>query len=453
MAGAFSLLATTSVTAEERDTLTLFDDVTFYDGYQLTNNPDSALQDGILRHRTSLYAVKMTDDQLNMIGDSLEMHVSVRACCDNYDRIGNINLAFVPKGQDTYVPDSVKRIEIGRFITPFMNMNKNPKVVPYEYQIPYLSYIFRDADLRSKYDFWVEYELFGVPYAANTQVAGCSGRSDVFKGTLKFSSKKENQNVTTDKDVLVPIVIKNPEYMGVMNLNNYKETATDTLGLTTKTYYYDVPKDVESGMLVIVTSNHGANSGGEEYNRRWHFVYVDDELLLGYKPGRTSCEPFRKYNTQSNGIYGIFKKTDATWQSFSNWCPGDVIDNRILALGQVKAGQHKVRISVPDAEFVDSQGDIPVSIFFQGLTEGSVTGIDTPTTEQKQFVGLQFSGNTLNANSTEGIVSIELRDLQGKLLRQTECEKSISLAGCPAGIYLVSVELMNGIVETHKVKL
>lgn len=453
MAGAFSLLATTSVTAEERDTLTLFDDVTFYDGYQLTNNPDSALQDGILRHRTSLYAVKMTDDQLNMIGDSLEMHVSVRACCDNYDRIGNINLAFVPKGQDTYVPDSVKRIEIGRFITPFMNMNKNPKVVPYEYQIPYLSYIFRDADLRSKYDFWVEYELFGVPYAANTQVAGCSGRSDVFKGTLKFSSKKENQNVTTDKDVLVPIVIKNPEYMGVMNLNNYKETATDTLGLTTKTYYYDVPKDVESGMLVIVTSNHGANSGGEEYNRRWHFVYVDDELLLGYKPGRTSCEPFRKYNTQSNGIYGIFKKSDATWQSFSNWCPGDVIDNRILALGQVKAGQHKVRISVPDAEFVDSQGDIPVSIFFQGLTEGSVTGIDTPTTEQKQFVGLQFSGNTLNANSTEGIVSIELRDLQGKLLRQTECEKSISLAGCPAGIYLVSVELMNGIVETHKVKL
>ena len=453
MAGAFSLLATTSVTAEERDTLTLFDDVTFYDGYQLTNNPDSALQDGILRHRTSLYAVKMTDDQLNMIGDSLEMHVSVRACCDNYDRIGNINLAFVPKGQDTYVPDSVKRIEIGRFITPFMNMNKNPKVVPYEYQIPYLSYIFRDADLRSKYDFWVEYELFGVPYAANTQVAGCSGRSDVFKGTLKFSSKKENQNVTTDKDVLVPIVIKNPEYMGVMNLNNYKETATDTLGLTTKTYYYDVPKDVESGMLVIVTSNHGANSGGEEYNRRWHFVYVDDELLLGYKPGRTSCEPFRKYNTQSNGIYGIFKKTDATWQSFSNWCPGDVIDNRILALGQVKAGQHKVRISVPDAEFVDSQGDIPVSIFFQGLTEGSVTGIDTPTTEQKQFVGLQFSGNTLNANSTEGIVSIELRDLQGKLLRQTECEKSISLAGCPAGIYLVSVELMNGIVETQKVKL
>ena len=453
MAGAFSLLATTSVTAEERDTLTLFDDVTFYDGYQLTNNPDSALQDGILRHRTSLYAVKMTDDQLNMIGDSLEMHVSVRACCDNYDRIGNINLAFVPKGQDTYVPDSVKRIEIGRFITPFMNMNKNPKVVPYEYQIPYLSYIFRDADLRSKYDFWVEYELFGVPYAANTQVAGCSGRSDVFKGTLKFSSKKENQNVTTDKDVLVPIVIKNPEYMGVMNLNNYKETATDTLGLTTKTYYYDVPKDVESGMLVIVTSNHGANSGGEEYNRRWHFVYVDDELLLGYKPGRTSCEPFRKYNTQSNGIYGIFKKSDATWQSFSNWCPGDVIDNRILALGQVKAGQHKVRISVPDAEFVDSQGDIPVSIFFQGLTEGSVTGIDTPTTEQKQLVGLLFSGNTLNANSTEGIVSIELRDLQGKLLRQTECEKSISLAGCPAGIYLVSVELMNGIVETHKVKL
>lgn len=438
-----------------RDTVTVFDAVRFYDGYLVEKNPEDPTLDGILRHRTSLYAIKLTDEQLAQIGDSLEMHVRVQACCDNYDRIGNVNIAFVPKGQETYKPDEVQRIEIGRFITPFMNKNKKPDTVPYEYKVPYLSYIFRDSELRALYDIWVELEIFGVPYAANQQIKGCADRSDVFLGTLKFSTINENKGVMTDKDVLVPIVIKNPEYIA-HNLNNYDERATDEIGKTIKTYTFTVPKDVADGQLVVVTSNHGANEGGEEYNRRWHYIYYDggEEPVMVYKPGRNSCEPFRKYNTCPNGIYGYFKRSDETWQSFSNWCPGDVIDNRIIDLGEVKTGTHTVCISVPDAEFVGGQGDIPVSIFFQGLTEGILNNIEGVSVEEsKPLVTITKTGKTLVAGSSEGIVSIELRDLQGKLVRQTECGKTINCSGCASGIYLVSVELMNGIIETHKVLL
>lgn len=438
-----------------RDTVTVFDAVRFYDGYLVEKNPEDPTLDGILRHRTSLYAIKLTDEQLAQIGDSLKMHVRVQACCDNYDRIGNVNIAFVPKGQATYKPDEVQRIEIGRFITPFMNKNKKPDTVPYEYTVPYLSYIFRDSELRAQYDIWVELEIFGVPYAANQQIKGCADRSDVFLGTLKFSTINENRGVMTDKDVLVPIVIKNPEYIA-HNLNNYDERATDEIGKTIKTYTFTVPKDVADGQLVVVTSNHGANEGGEEYNRRWHYIYYDggEEPVMVYKPGRNSCEPFRKYNTCPNGIYGYFKRSDETWQSFSNWCPGDVIDNRIIDLGEVKAGTHTVCISVPDAKFVGGQGDIPVSIFFQGLTEGILNNIDGVSMEEsKPLVTITKTGKTLVAGSSEGIVSIELRDLHGKLVRQTECGKTINCSGCASGIYLVSVELMNGIIETHKVLL
>ncbi len=452
---AFAVNSSVCAQSAERDTITVFNAVRFYDGYLVENNPDDPDLDGILRHRTSLYALKLTDEQLAQIGDSLEMHVSVQACCDNYDRIGNVNIALVPKGETTYKPEDVQRIEIGRFITPFMNKNKKPDTVPYEYKVPYLSYVFRDSELREKYDFWVEFELFGVPYAANQQVSGCADRSDVFLGTLKFSTTAENRGITTDKDVLVPIVIKNPEYIA-HNLNNYNENATDELGKTIKTYTFEVPKDVADGMLVLVTSNHGSNEGGEEYNRRWHYVYYDgsEDPIMTYKPGRTSCEPFRKYNTMSNGIYGFFKRSDAVWQSFSNWCPGDVIDNRIISLGAVKAGTHSVCISVPDAVFNDKQGDIPVSIFFQGLTEGIVTGVESvPVEESKPLVTIVKSGNNLTANSTEGIVAIELRDLQGKLVRQSECQKTVSCDGCSSGVYLISVELTNGIIETHKVAL
>lgn len=453
-----SLLAVSgSAKAAAGDTLSVFNAVRFYDGYLVENNPDDPTLDGILRHRTSLYAVKLTDEQLAQVGDNLKMHVWVKACCDNYDRIGNINLAFVPKGRESYKTDDadVKRIEIGRFITPFMDMNKKPNTVPYHYDVPYLSYILRDKNLREQYDIWAEFELFGVPYAANEQIKGCEGRSDVFLGTLKFTSTPDNRGVETDKDVVVPIVIKKPEYKG-NNLNNYNEEATDTIGKTVKTYEYEVPKDVESGMLVLVTSNHGANSGGEEYNRRWHYVYYDgsEEPVLVYKPGRNSCEPFRKYNTQKNGIYGTSILPAYSWQSFSNWCPGDIIDNRIILLGSVKAGKHKVTISVPDAKFADGQGDIPVSMYFQGLTEGELAGIGEVKAEPaKQFVGFSINVGTLTANSSEGVVSIEVRDLQGKLLRQNECQKSIGVSGMPSGIYIVSVELTNGIIETHKVRL
>ena len=255
----------------------------------------------------------------------------------------------------------------------------------------------------------------------------------------------------TDKDVLVPIVMKKPEYMG-HNLNNYSEAGTDTIGKTTKTYVFDVPEDVADAQLVIVTSNHGANEGGEEYNRRWHYIYVD-ELMLSYKPGRTSCEPFRKYNTQPNGIYGWAKRSDNAWQSFSNWCPGDVIDNRIILLGAFPQGQHKVRISVPEAEFVDKQGDIPVSIFFQGLTEGTFhVGIDRPTiAPEEQQVNISMKGGSLQIAARETVINIELYDLQGRLYTRLDEQKPIDISRCPSGWYLVNVELANGIIETHKV--
>ncbi|MCH5232271.1 MAG: hypothetical protein J1E78_01435 [Muribaculaceae bacterium] len=344
-------------------TINLYDHAVFYDGYLNENNPDKDLDDGILRHSTSLYSVKMSDEQLDKIGEKLDMNVFVTACCDNYDRIGNINLAFVPKGASGYATAEIDRIEIARFITPFMDKNKEPNTVPYSYNIDNLSEILRDTDLRNQYDFWIEYELFGVPYAANKQIEGCEGRSDTFAGTLEFQTG--GKTTPTKGNVLIPIVIKKPEYVG-NNLNNYDETATDTLGKTVKTYVFDVPEDVEDARIILITSNHGANRGGEEYNRRDHFIYYDDELALTYKPGRQSCEPFRERNTQRNGIYGREPYPDEVWQSFSNWCPGDVIDTRLLMIGDVKKGEHQIKISVPDAEFVDHQGDIPVSMYFHG---------------------------------------------------------------------------------------
>ena len=335
-------------------TLTLIPETTFYDGYA-TLSPDP-VPTGVQRLRNDLLTHKLTDTELASIQNTLHVEVVIGALCDNYDRIGSVALAFVPKGQTKYKPEDVDRIEVGRYITPFLDFNKQPDEVSYHYDVDQLVPVLHDPELRAEFDLWFELELFGVPYAANDEIAGCANRSDVFRGTLKLTSDSSKPAPVFDE--LVPLTYK-------AEFNDYQRGASDTTGKTRKTLPFTLAADAADAQLVLITSNHGANSGGEEYSRRDHFVYVDDELKLMYKPGRMSCEPFRKVNTQSNGIYGTSARSNSDWQSFSNWCPGDVIDTRVIPLGALTAGAHEFVIEVPDAVFMGDEGNIPLSLYLQ----------------------------------------------------------------------------------------
>lgn len=448
----FSIWSLHANAQETADAIRIFDEVVFYDGYRLNDNPDKDLDDGILRHSCSLYAVPLTDDVLDVLGEKLDLRVTVRACCDNYDRIGNINLALVEKGASSYIPEETPRIELGRFITPFMDMNVEPNEVPYSYNVDYLSGILRDKNLRKNHDLWLEFELFGVPYAANKEIKGCEGRSDVFAGTLDFVT--DEPAGVTEGNILIPIVIKKPEYIGG-NLNNYSEQGTDEIGKTVKTYTFELDEDIDDANIVLITSNHGANEGGEEYNRRWHFVYFDDELVLSYLPGRESCEPYRQYNTQSNGIYGFSKKSDDVWQSFSNWCPGDVIDNRILALGSVEKGEHKVRIEVPLAQFVGQQGDIPVSMYFHGkgeINEEEENGVFSLQIDEAVPLRFETEDGILSVVTNEAVWRIDVYSLSGEMIWRQNENSPINLKG-RSGMHIVCVELSNGKAYSSKIWL
>ncbi|MFZ6179117.1 peptide-N-glycosidase F-related protein [Nannocystis pusilla] len=329
-------------------------DIVFYDGYAAT--VDEPIPDGVIRHSNALVATRFTEEMQAKVQTTLTLGVIVGALCDNYDRLGGVNLALVPKGAQTYVPADVDRIEVARFITPFMDMNKHPMTVPYEWQASDLVPILKDPELLAEYDLWFELSIFGVPYAANEEVDGCAGRNDTQLGTLLLYTDSKKPAPTFNH--LVPVAIS-------QDFNNYTEGASDELGTTRKTVHFELPADTANAQLVLITSNHGANAGGEEYIRRDHYVYVDGEMVLQYKPGRTSCEPFRPYNTQPNGIYGPYPQSDEDWQSFSNWCPGDVIDTRIIPWGAASAGEHEFVIDVPDATFVDMQGNFPFSLYVQ----------------------------------------------------------------------------------------
>lgn len=449
--GLFACAALTSSVANAQEFYRVFkpyDEIVFYDGYN-DKVFDAELNDGVLRHRNSLYAKKLTDKQLDWFGSEVSMKVTIGALCDNYDRIGNINIALVPKGSETYNYEEVQRIELARFITPFMDKNKMPDEVPYEYDARFMSYIFRDSNLREKYDLWLEYELFGIPYAANEQINGCEGRNDVFRGTLEFISIDDPAEKVTDQ-VFVPINMKSPEYKSD-NLNNYSEAGTDTIGVCTKTYKFTVPENVKDSKVVFITSNHGANANGEEYNRRLHLVYVDGELFTTYTPGGKSCEPYRFYNTQSNGIYGTRVKRDEVWMKVSNWCPGDAIPIRYLELGEFEAGEHEIMIRVPDAVFPEGQGFIPVSMYFQGLKNGTMpSGIEDAVEEPSDIIVYQ-EGNVVKFKSNSAVSEISVFTYDGRLVYGSHTnDKEISLVGFEPGIYLVNFYTVDGYIATYK---
>lgn len=436
--------------AEDCDSriLELYNEAVFYDGYN-DNIMDAELNDGILRHRNSLYAIRLTDEQLNWFGDDLGLHVVIGALCDNYDRIGNINLALVEKGAESYKTDEVTRVELVRFITPFMNKNKMPDEVPYDYICDAASYIFRDSKLREKYDYWIEFEVFGIPYAANEQVAGCKDRNDVFRGTLYFESYT-TPAPKTDEHVFVPIVIKNPEYIG-HNLNNYSERGTDEIGKCIKTWEFEVPETVEDGRITLIMSNHGANAGGEEYIRRLHIISFDGEEALTYTPGGVSCEPYRQYNTQGNGIYSN-KRPESFWKNYSNWCPGAAIPVREINLGKVEAGTHKVTISVPDAKFADGQGDFPVSMYFQGLTSGSLpAGLYTPEMLEPQTT-VTVDGDMVSWTSDSQLDEAVLYSVGGQMLRIVPgVAGQMSISDYEPGVYMLNLRCTDGRSTVKKI--
>ncbi len=409
-------------------TIPIYDNVLFYDGYAgLVNEPTAP---DVVRLRNDLFTKKLTPEVLSQLGSTLNLSISISAACDNYDRIGNINLALVPKGATSYDLATTERIELGRFITPFMNKNVAPNLVPYSFTVNNITKILKDSYLNSIYDFWIEFELFGVPYAANTQIAGCSGRNDVFYGTLNFVT---NADATIPNDTFVlPLNFKK-------DLNNYADGASDEIGLTQRTITFDLPSQINNAKFYLITSNHGSNTGGEEYNRRWHYITLDDTQILVYKPGETTCEPYRVYNTQGNGIYGSTPRTAAQWQSFSNWCPGAVIPIRQMALGNLAAGTHVFTIAVPDAVFVGGQGYIPVSLYLQG--ENTVLNVPV-------FIPLDFECYpnptkdfiALSANST--IQTVQLCDAQGRILvtqKGNTSQATINIANYANGVYFLKV--------------
>lgn len=417
-------------------TIAVYTDAVFYDMYASTVS--EPLPAGAIRQNNSSYTKKMTDVELNSFGNQVTMNISVGALCDNYDRLAHVFLAFVPKGATTYDSNVVKKIELGRFITPFMNKNVSPTSVPYSFEVNNLGSVFRDVTLRAQYDFWIEFSILGVPYAAQTQVAGCSGRIDTFKGSLTFVTDS-NPSIPATNNFLLPMST-------IKSFNNYG--GTDEQGETMRILSFALNNTVNNANFYVITSNHGANSGGEEYVRRQHYVYLNDLQIFTYKPGGKSCEPYRQFNTQGNGIYGSSPQSASWWTGWNNWCPGDAVPIRKINVGNLPPGNHALTIHVPDAEFIGQQGDFPLSVYLQGDVSGILGTKDISVTDVKIYPNPV--SNMVKVSSSKKVAEIEIYSIDGRFIKRSNGSE-LDIHELSAGVYLLKITFIDGLSLKHKI--
>jgi hypothetical protein len=326
-----------------------------------------------------------------------------------------------------------------------MNKNRQPDEVPYSYEIDNVAQLFRDTQITSEFDLWVELELFGVPYAANTEIAGCAGRNDVFFGTLDLVSGNDT-SVNYSNNFFLPLSFK-------YEMRDYNLSGTDELGETVRTINFNLEEAVPNAKLYLITSSHGAGAGGEEYVRRWHYVYVDGAEVSRYRPGGTSCGPYRQYNTQGNCIYnncstGVpLANTDAAW-SWNNWCPGNSIPIREISLGNLAAGEHSFKIDVPSAVFAGDDGMIPMSVYLQGFS----TTLSTDTfTANSVSVYPNPVTNILSINAGSAAVKeVQVISVTGQVVL-TAGASNIDMSALNTGVYMVKVLFSNNETVVKKV--
>lgn len=229
------------------NTFKVFDQILFYDGYAATvSNPVPA---GVTRLSNSKYIKKLNATELAKFSNSLDIKVGIIPYCDNYDRIGYVGLSFIPKNT-AYSETAGKHIEVGRFVTPFMDKNKTPNIVSYLFSGDNVANVLRDATWRTGYDIYVVFSVFGVPYAAQNEISGCSGHIETFYGTVEFVNKSGGSNPATVVQML-PIATNK-------DLDNYTAANTDQVGSSKKTYSFNVPLAITDAKLYLITSSHGA---------------------------------------------------------------------------------------------------------------------------------------------------------------------------------------------------
>ena len=168
------------------------------------------------------------------------------------------------------------------------------------------------------------------------------------------------------KVVKVIPLVNNVPYVGGQSL-------PDFFAKTSLEHSFELPKNGKNVKLCYTTTGHGGHEGGDEFIKIKNSVFVNGNLVIDTIPWRDDCASFRRFNPTS-GVW--LKKDSASYIDFeakaykikaieeriassdlsrSNWCPGSFVKPFEASLGDLKAGKHSLKISIPATAAYDDK--------------------------------------------------------------------------------------------------
>ena len=110
---------------------------------------------------------------------------------------------------------------------------------------------------------------------------------------------------------------------------------------------FDLPGDAKNVQLRYITTGHGGWGNGDEFVPKENRISVDGVLAFKFVPWRVDCGSYRLYNPVSGNFGNGLSSSDL---SRSNWCPGTVTNPNYIELGDLKAGQHTIKVQIPQGK-------------------------------------------------------------------------------------------------------
>lgn len=219
-------------------------------------------------------------------------------------------------------------IELMRFFTPFGIKQYNYlelKDKNWHEVVPYRQDISEFRSVMSNQDIWVGTFI-----------------SNYDKGGHKISMNitiHDEENATSKNNFVLPLF--NTTNVMEMAGQDYPTMFNTDKGLEVS---FTLEKEVKNATLRYITTGHGGWENGDEYLQKKNTIYLDNKEIYSFIPWRTDCGTYRLFNPASGNFPNGLSSSD---YSRSNWCPGTVTNPTYINLGDLKAGEHTIRVHIP----------------------------------------------------------------------------------------------------------
>lgn len=117
------------------------------------------------------------------------------------------------------------------------------------------------------------------------------------------------------------------------------------------TVNFKTDTDLKNAYIRYISTGHGGWGGGDEFNPKLNEIFLNNDRLIAYTPWREDCGSYRELNPASGNFSNGLSSSDL---SRSGWCPGMVSYPVYVHVGDIKAGEHQIKVAIPVGDPVGS---------------------------------------------------------------------------------------------------